>query len=111
MPRRPSVWSVPTALWAYGTLRAAALAAPTWTGAGGVPLIAVVVLVLFVLVVRGSRTAWLALIAVDVVALVLVLTATREADGPLIIPLLATAAFVLLLAPPIGRHVTRGRRA
>ncbi|MGI9031112.1 MAG: hypothetical protein ACR2HP_14185 [Ilumatobacteraceae bacterium] len=111
---RPTMFDVPIALWAYGLLRSLAFAAPAWTEDGRIGLGVIVVLALYVVVlVKRSRGAWIALVALDVLSFTMLITVwLREDDAPLIIPILAGAALVALLLPSTRRYlnVDRARR-
>lgn len=109
MMTRVRFWDVPTAVWGYGVLRAAAFLIPFATGTGGFGLGLVVVLVLWVLLVRGSRAAWVALVVLDLLSFGLLLASWRASPGPLLLPIAAGLAIVALLWPSTWRHVG-GRR-
>ncbi len=104
------LWDVPSAVWAYGFLRAAAFGLPAATGTGGVGLGAVVVLALFVGLARGSRVAWVALVALDVMSFALLVLATPQlAEAPLLVHICAGLALVTLLLPSTRRHAASPR--
>jgi hypothetical protein len=104
------MWHVPVAVWAYGLLRALAFAAPTWTEGGRIGLGVVVVLVLYMLMLRRSRRAWVALVALDAVShLLLLVTWIDTADAALAIPIFAVASMVALLMPSTRRYVSTDR--
>lgn len=107
MMTRVRVWDVPTAVWAYGVLRAAAFLIPFATGTGGFGLGLVVVLVLWVLLVRGSRVAWVSLVLLDLLSLGLLLVSWRVAPGPLLLPITAGLALAVLLLPTVRRSTGR----
>lgn len=105
---------VPTAVWVYVTLRGLAVVVPLTTGSGGIGLGAFAFLVGAVFLVRGSRFAWIALLALDAMALVLLAAVTRgfaDPTLPLLLPILQGLALLVLFAPSIRRHVTRDRAA
>jgi hypothetical protein len=104
--RRFNLWQVPTAVWLYGFLRALAFAVPYATGTGGFGLGVVVIGLLFIWLVRGSRVAWAALVVLDVISFVLLLLATPQlAEAPLILHILAGLALLTLLLPSTRRYV------
>jgi len=104
--RRFNLWQVPTAVWLYGFLRALAFAVPYATGTGGFVLGVVVIGLLFIWLVRGSRVAWAALVVLDVISFVLLLLATPQlAEAPLILHILAGLALLTLLLPSTRRYV------
>ena len=104
--RRFNLWQVPTAVWLYGFLRALAFGVPYATGTGGFGLGVVVIGLLFIWLVRGSRVAWAALVVLDVISFVLLLLATPQlAEAPLILHILAGLALLTLLLPSTRRYV------
>jgi len=104
--RRFNLWQVPTAVWLYGFLRALAFGVPYSTGTGGFGLGVVVIGLLFIWLVRGSRVAWAALVVLDVISFVLLLLATPQlAEAPLILHILAGLALLTLLLPSTRRYV------
>jgi hypothetical protein len=97
---------VPIAIWAYGFLRSLTFVAPSWTEDGQVGLGVIVVLVLYVFLLRGSRRAWMALVVLDTFSHVMLMAAWLNADdSPLAIPILAGASLVALLMPSTRRYV------
>ena len=93
-------------MWLYGFLRALAFAVPYATGTGGFGLGVVVIGLLFIWLVRGSRVAWAALVVLDVISFVLLLLATPQlAEAPLILHILAGLALLTLLLPSTRRYV------
>jgi len=97
---------VPSAVWLYGCLRGAAFSVPSLTQTGGVGLGAFVVLVLYVYLVRGSRRAWIALVVLDVIALLLLALSTQLGQTPLLVHILSALALATLLLPSVRRYVT-----
>lgn len=97
---------MPTAVWLYGGLRGAAFAVPSLTQTGGIGLGAFVVLALYVFLVRGSRRAWIALVVLDVLALLLLALGTQLGQTPLLVHILSALALVTLLLPSVRRYVT-----
>ena len=110
---RPFRWNrIPTAVWAYGFLRAASLGAPLLTEGGQIPLLVLVVLPVYVFFVRGSRVAWAILVVLDAVGLLLLAVSYGgAAETPISIPLLTLLAFATLLLPPTRRWVGAARPA
>jgi len=103
------IWKVPTAVWFYGSVRAAGFAVAGTTGPVGA-LDVSLILALYLLLVRGSRTAWVVLIAVDVASFGLLVLTTRVGQTPLLVHILFGSALVTLLLPSIRRYVS-GRDA
>ncbi len=105
-PHLPALFRVPGSLWLYGALRALSFAAPLLTSAGRLGLGLVVVAVLWVGVLRGRRSAWRVLVAVDAVSIALLTIALLTVDGArAVAPALALLALACLLAPTARRHV------
>lgn len=104
------LWDVPTAVWAYGLFRAAAFVVPFATGTGGFGLGVVVVPVLWVLLIRGSRAAWVALLVLDLLSAGLLIATWRTETPPLVLPIAAGLALVMLVLPSTRRHVARHSR-
>ncbi len=101
---------MPTAVWVYGLLRALAFYLPAATRTGQVGLGLVVILVLFVGLVRGSRGAWVALVILDILGFALLVLATPQLrEAPLLIHITSGLALVTLLLPSTRRYVA-GKR-
>lgn len=102
---RRSPWDVPIAVWAYGLSRSLAFVAPSWTEDGRIGLGVVIVLGLYILLLRRSRPAWIALVVLDSLSFLLLMVAWSDADdAPIAIPVLAVASMVALLAPSTRRY-------
>lgn len=103
--RLRSLFDIPTALWAYGALRALAFAAPAWDE-GSIGLGAFVAVVLYVFVLRRSRWAWFVLVFLDLFTLPMLFVAWLDAgDVAAAAPLLTLLALVTLLLPSVRCHV------
>ena len=103
---RPFHWNrIPTAVWAYGLLRAIAFGAPILTAQGNVGLGVLIVLPLYVFLVRGSRLAWAILVVLDAISPLLLVLSLGQTEVPLSVPLLTATAFATLLAPSTRRYV------
>jgi nicotinamide riboside transporter PnuC len=93
-------------VWAYGFFRALAFGVPFATGTGGFGLGLFVVLVLYVLMVRRSRGAWLALVILDVLSLVILVITQAQTSAPWALHIFTALAIVSLLMPATRRYVT-----
>jgi len=103
---RFKLWDVPPALWAYGFFRALAFGVPFATGTGGFGLGLFVVLVLYVLALRRSRGAWMALVVLDILSLVLLLVTQQQTSAPWVLHIFTALAIISLLLPTTRRYVT-----
>ncbi|MGI8576243.1 MAG: hypothetical protein ACR2MA_13175 [Egibacteraceae bacterium] len=100
------IWDVPPAVWAYGCLRAAAFGVPVVTGSGGVGLGLAIVFVLYVFLVRGSQVAWGVLFALDALSFIVLVATPQLGETPLILPIIAGLALLVLLLPSTRKYVT-----
>ena len=79
-------------------------------GIGGIGVGVLFTAFLYIMLVRGRRWAWVALLALDVVFFGILVAAT---DGlrtvPLLLPIVQGLALVTLFWPSIARHVGAAR--
>lgn len=101
------LWRVPTSIWVYGFLRAAAFGLPLVSDAGGVGLGLFVVLPLYLFLVRGSVFAWGTLLVLDSLSFALLVALPETIDLPLLLPVLQGGAIVALVVPGTRAYVTR----
>lgn len=109
------IWNVPSSVWAYGLLRAVAFGVPLTSGTGGLGLNVLVVLVLYVPLVRGSRLAWSTLLVLDILTLVLLIVTQQTTMAPWLVHICTAGAIVALLLPStrayvVGRSAARAQR-
>ena len=100
---------VPPAVWAYGFFRSAAFVVPILTGTGGFGLGLFVVLVLYVLLLRRSRGAWMALVVLDLLSLVLLVVTQQQTGAPWLLHIFTALAIAALLLPSARSWVARPR--
>ncbi len=100
------LWDVPPPVWAYGFFRALAFGVPFATGTGGVGLGLFVVLALYILVLRRSRRAWMALVVLDVLSLVILVITQAQNPAPWVLHIFTALAIISLLLPATRRYVT-----
>lgn len=112
---RFQIWNVPSSVWAYGLLRAIAFGLPLTSETGGLGLNVLVVLVLYVPLIRGSRLAWSTLLVLDILTLVLLIITQQTTQAPWLVHICTAGAIVALLVPStrayvVGRSAARARR-